>query len=92
MVTTNLPTLKINKMTQAQYDRELAAGNISELELYLTPYELEVHTHQIGDIIDLNTALNAIYATFSNYYSKTEIDAMFKTYVTEVATLIGGDA
>lgn len=37
MIIENLSTLKINKMTQAQYDRELAAGNISATELYLTP-------------------------------------------------------
>lgn len=39
MVTENIPTLKINKLTQAQYDRELEAGRINENELYLTPYE-----------------------------------------------------
>lgn len=37
MITTNLPTLKINKLTQAQYERELAAGNLDENALYLTP-------------------------------------------------------
>lgn len=39
MITENLPALKIHKLTQAQYDRELAAGNIDENALYLTPYE-----------------------------------------------------
>lgn len=39
MKTENLSTLKIHKLTQAQYDRELAAGNISENEWYLTPDE-----------------------------------------------------
>lgn len=37
MNTKNLSTLKIHKLTQAQYDRELAAGNIDETALYLTP-------------------------------------------------------
>ena len=40
MITENLSTLKIHKLTQAQYDRELAAGNIDENALYLTPDEL----------------------------------------------------
>lgn len=40
MITENLSTLKINKLTQAQYDRELAAGRIDENALYLTPDEL----------------------------------------------------
>lgn len=37
MNTENLETLKIHRLTQAQYDRELAAGNIDENALYLTP-------------------------------------------------------
>ena len=37
MIVDNLSTLKINKMTQEQYDRELAADNLSTTELYLTP-------------------------------------------------------
>lgn len=37
MITENLSTLKINKLTQEQYDRELAAGRIDENALYLTP-------------------------------------------------------
>jgi hypothetical protein len=39
MITENLSTLKIHKLTQAQYDRELAAGNIDETAIYLTPDE-----------------------------------------------------
>lgn len=37
MKTTNVSTLKIHNLTQAQYDRELANGNIDENALYLTP-------------------------------------------------------
>ena len=39
MKTENLSTLKIHKLTQAQYDRELAAGRIDESAIYLTPDE-----------------------------------------------------
>lgn len=39
MNTENLSTLKIHKLSQAQYDRELAAGRIDETALYLTPDE-----------------------------------------------------
>lgn len=39
MITENLSTLKIHKLSQTQYDRELAAGNIDENSLYLTPDE-----------------------------------------------------
>lgn len=37
MITTDLTTLKINKLTKAQYEAALAAGTISENELYFTP-------------------------------------------------------
>ena len=39
MITENLSTLKIHKLTQKQYERELAAGRIDENALYLTPDE-----------------------------------------------------
>ena len=42
MITENISTLKIHKLTQAQYDRELDAGRIDENALYLTPYEYEI--------------------------------------------------
>lgn len=39
MITENLSALKIHKLSQAQYDRELAAGRLDENALYLTPDE-----------------------------------------------------
>ena len=39
MITENLSTLKIHKLTQAQYERELEAGRIDASALYLTPDE-----------------------------------------------------
>lgn len=39
MITENLSTLKIHKLTQKQYERELAAGRLDENALYLTPDE-----------------------------------------------------
>lgn len=39
MKTENLSTLKIHKLTQAQYDREREAGRLDETALYLTPDE-----------------------------------------------------
>lgn len=53
MITKNLSTLKINKLTQGQYDRELAAGNIKEDELYLTPDEAVKQTPIIYSTTDL---------------------------------------
>ena len=37
MITENLSTLKIHKLTQEQYDRKVENGNIDKSALYLTP-------------------------------------------------------
>ncbi len=57
MITENLSTLKIHKLTQAQYDRELAAGNIDENALYLTPdEEIDLSGYAtISDVEELQT-------------------------------------
>jgi hypothetical protein len=39
MIYENVSTLQIHKLTQEQYDRELAAGRLDENALYLTPDE-----------------------------------------------------
>jgi hypothetical protein len=39
LIKTDLSTLKIHKLTQEQYDRELEAGRIDENAIYLTPDE-----------------------------------------------------
>ena len=60
MITTDLTTLKINKLTKAQYEAALAAGNINENELQMTP---ESESESCGDYAtksDLNTHVNDI--------------------------------
>lgn len=37
MITTNMPTLQIHKLSQEQYDAAKAAGKIDENAIYLTP-------------------------------------------------------
>jgi hypothetical protein len=39
LITENLSTLKIHKLTQEQYDREREAGRLDANALYLTPDE-----------------------------------------------------
>lgn len=39
MITENLSTLKIHKLTKGQYEREVESGNVDETALYLTPDE-----------------------------------------------------
>ena len=46
METKNLSTLKIHKLSQEQYLRELEAGNIDEYALYLTPSDDDISNKQ----------------------------------------------
>ena len=57
MITENLSTLKIHKLTQAQYERELEAGRIDENALYLTPDE-EIDLSPYATIEQLNQKAN----------------------------------
>lgn len=68
MITENISTLKIHKLTQAQYERELNAGNIDSGAIYLTPDEGIISSN--GTIIPQNADLNT-YTTYGNYYSES---------------------
>ena len=50
MITENLSTLKIHKLTQEQYNRELAAGNLDDEALYLTPDTAENSAKKLNRI------------------------------------------
>lgn len=60
----NISTLKINKLTKTQYDREFENGNVEENALYLIP-EIE----KVGELSNLKTnnkssivdAINELY-------------------------------
>lgn len=76
MQTQNLETLKIHKLTKAQYERELEDGNIDENALYLTPDTTTeqlatkadlVHTHAIDDVTDLQSTLDIEAAALKTY-------------------------
>lgn len=72
MNTESLSTLKIHKLTEAQYLRELEAGNIDENALYLTPDE-EYNLSNYATKEYVNNAINApnkeIILTSSTYGS-----------------------
>ena len=55
MITNNVSTLKIHKLTQEQYDRELAAGRIDENAIYLTPdEELDLSAYEFITVEDVD--------------------------------------
>jgi hypothetical protein len=61
----NLSTLKIHRLTQAQYDRELAAGTIDPTALYLTPDE-DIDTSEYVKREDVENMINAALASYSS--------------------------
>ena len=63
MTTENLSTLKIHKLSQEQYDRELAAGRIDENAIYLTPDEGygDIDLEGYATVEQLNEKENRIY-------------------------------
>ena len=58
MITENLTTLKINQLTQAQYEAALAAGTINENELYATPDDNELDTTTFLRVSDVGSAVD----------------------------------
>ena len=79
MITENLSTLKIHKLTQAQYDRELEAGRIDPNALYLTPDE-DADLSQYATIEQLNNYVNAYV------WKKCNVDNVTVYGVTETNT------
>ena len=75
MIVENISTLKIHKLTQEQYDRELEAGNIDETALYLTPDE-GIDLSEYAKTADVNTGLNKVYNSVGSI-SEVEIAKMF---------------
>lgn len=75
MITENLSTLKIHKLTQAQYNRELEAGNIDENALYLTPDEAsDLGIYATKEELDEKSDVNHTHDDL--YYTEIEIDEM----------------
>jgi hypothetical protein len=60
LITENLSTLKIHKLTKAQYERELEAGRIDPNALYLTPdEEIDLSEYELITINDIDTICGA---------------------------------
>ena len=58
MITNNVSTLKINKLTQEQYNSAVVAGTINENELYMTPDNNELDTTQFLRVSDVGSAVD----------------------------------
>jgi hypothetical protein len=92
LITENLSTLKIHKLTQEQYDRELAAGNIDENALYLTPDEA-FDLSKYVTIEQLNQKADIEHNHDDVYYTEIEIDTLLENKKNRdfVVTITGND-
>lgn len=63
MITENLSTLKIHKLSQAQYDRELEAGRIDETALYLTPDNMDGANLATGSYVGTGSGTKSLTFT-----------------------------
>lgn len=86
MITKNLSTLKIHNLTQTQYERELAAKNVDEDALYLTPDDENYYTDTEIDALLADKA-DDTHNHDSAYDTKGAANtalASAKTYVDEI--------
>lgn len=72
MKTENLSVLKIYRLSQEQYEREVAAGNLEENAFYLTP---DNHTHMISEISELEEILEG-KANAEHTHEIAEVDGL----------------
>ena len=84
MITENVTTLNIHKLTQEQYNRELLAGNIDENAIYLTTDDsqeqieniseaLNTIQEELDDKADKSTSLSGYGIT--DAYTKAQVDS-----------------
>ena len=103
MITENLTTLKINQLTQAQYEAALAAGTVNENELYATPDDNELDTttflrvSDVGSAVDTNpinadTLGGKSASEFLTAVDKTELNNTINTNKTELNNSISTKA
>ena len=83
MLTENLSTLKIHKLTQEQYDRALLSGNVDQNAIYLTPDE-GVDLTPYATIEQLNSKADSVHNHDDIYYTETEIDAKLDSLTDDI--------
>ena len=90
MIIENLTTLKINKLTKAQYEAALAAGTVNENELYMTE-EVNIDLTNLARKPTITTAT----LLASNWDSTAKIYSFEATYPSaryDIEVEINGDS
>ena len=93
--TTNLPTLKINYLTQAQYDAAVSGGTVNADELYFTP-SVDYSTSEVNtgkkwidgktiycktiEVPNVAADISTNRATYSSELSITDVDELINAF------------
>ena len=86
MITENLTTLKINNLTQAQYDAALAAGTINENEIYATPDNNELDTTTFLRVSDVGSAVDTNPINADTLGGKSALDFLQASEIVDKLT------
>ena len=94
MIIENLSTLKINKLSQEQYDREFTAGRIDENAIYLTPdnnTQIETITNSEIDEIFEGIFYSISYSLGENSISSNVSEDIYNgnSYITTLSAVNG---
>ena len=92
MIIENLTTLKINQLTQAQYEAALAAGTINENELYATPDDNELDTTTFLRVSDVGSAVDTNPINADTLGGKSANEFLTSTDKTELNNEIAAKA
>ena len=94
MITENLSTLKIHKLTKQQYDREAAKGTLDPTAIYLYPDDTpELITEMTGTVTDKQTPTAKAVSNFVELKISSLVDTAPDTLNTlnELAAALGND-
>ena len=92
MIIENLTTLKINQLTQAQYEAALAEGTINENELYATPDDNELDTTTFLRVSDVGSAVDTNPINADTLGGKSASEFLTSTDKTELNDAIAAKA
>lgn len=73
-----LPTLNIHKLTQEEYDQEVANGTIDANAIYLTPEE-EIDLSNYATIEQLESKADSEHSHDDLYYTESEVDTLLSS-------------
>lgn len=83
MTTENISALKIHKMSQEQYNRELAAGRIEENAIYLTPDTASLEVDNTLSTTSTNPIQNqAVTSALANKMDASGNNSLYERQIT----------